>query len=1135
MAVEIKFEGLGDDLLNSIKQIRDQTSGLVTEVEKANNAYKKGADENVKATEKLNDAVGVTAKLVTDLGGKAKSGGVSSLAADADKAKTNINSMATALGKATIASQTLRDYQRQIVADMKRVNDAADKGLITQDQQVEALEGLAEEYGAVATQLTDVDKLVKGLTKELDDQPDKVTALRTQFTQAKNNVAEMIAQFGEFSPEAIKATQEAARLGKELGTINQRVKALEPGAGFRAFGQVAQGIAGGFTAATGALALFGAESDNLQKGLVKIQAALAITQGLNAFFTSFEDGLKNVKILLAATTTAQKAATVATEADIAAKGAQTAATVSGTTATTGLIGALNALKVAALSNPFTAILVAAAVLIGLFISLSDSTKDFAEEITDLEKRMRKLSDAATGKIDFATRLRELDSENKLIEQGGTLQAQREKLERDVEIQRSAIAQKRMVAEAQLMAFQAQAQQVAIELAKAWMSGDEDRIATARKNSQALSANIQAQKNIIEKGEEDLAAIRVKSYGDTLALNKKFADEAKANAEERVKIRRQMGEELVALQRQLSERLREAELQAADPRQRLELERQAAQEEIDEMRQNLLRKIAMIELEKTMTVEAINNLSQAEKDARADALIQEKGIELPKDQQEEVNKLKILAQQEYSRKSIELLREETETKLQLITDGTERERSAFELDLQSRMEALKKAGASSQQVLDFQAAQQDEYAQKARLKELDLQEQIALARIEGQERGAVSEREFTRRIEEQKLIAQEIFAKARLEAIEKDGSLEAEAQRAILEKTLSDIEKAKAKLAEQVPEISIYKLLGINFKDDKEKQEFEQAVASLVSTISGAVNDIYDAQIKQVDQQIDATDQLIADSERRTNELNAQLQREIQDQRDGYASNVDAVKQALAMEKVEQEKALAERKKLIAERQKLARQQAIIDSIVQASSLITAAAQSIAYGAGKGGPVGAIIAIAAMAGVLASFFALKAKVKAASSGESFRYGGQVNDPFIMSGPSHAQGGLGIYNEKTGERIAEAEGNEAMFIVRKENAKHLPMLEAINEGDMARTARLAIAELTGAHGITLEPETVNKMVVMKEQYQTVIHDNTNKNLERDMREIKEEVRGLREDQGGKAHVENGPKGRRVVVKHTERVTR
>ena len=59
--------------------------------------------------------------------------------------------------------------------------------------------------------------------------------------------------------------------------------------------------------------------------------------------------------------------------------------------------------------------------------------------------------------------------------------------------------------------------------------------------------------------------------------------------------------------------------------------QQGQEEIDELQKNLERKLALIELEKTMSVEALQSLTEAERNARADKLVDDGDVSLNSDQ------------------------------------------------------------------------------------------------------------------------------------------------------------------------------------------------------------------------------------------------------------------------------------------------------------------------------------------------------------------------------------------------------------------------------------------------------------------------------------------------------------------------
>lgn len=83
-----------------------------------------------------------------------------------------------------------------------------------------------------------------------------------------------------------KAYQQALeRLGNvrdEIGDLNQTINALNPEGKVQAFANVAGKLAGGFQAATGAAALFGVQSEELEKTLLRVQAATALSQGIQS-------------------------------------------------------------------------------------------------------------------------------------------------------------------------------------------------------------------------------------------------------------------------------------------------------------------------------------------------------------------------------------------------------------------------------------------------------------------------------------------------------------------------------------------------------------------------------------------------------------------------------------------------------------------------------------------------------------------------------------------------------------------------------------------------------------------------------------------------------------------------------------
>ena len=106
-----------------------------------------------------------------------------------------------------------------------------------------------------------------------------VKNFKTQLKEAKNEAQLMVQTFGEFSAEALAAQKKVAELADKMEDFNDRVKALNPDK-FAKVQTIVQGVSRGFQAAQGAMALFGSESEDLQKTLVKVQGAMALADGL---------------------------------------------------------------------------------------------------------------------------------------------------------------------------------------------------------------------------------------------------------------------------------------------------------------------------------------------------------------------------------------------------------------------------------------------------------------------------------------------------------------------------------------------------------------------------------------------------------------------------------------------------------------------------------------------------------------------------------------------------------------------------------------------------------------------------------------------------------------------------------------
>jgi hypothetical protein len=110
---------------------------------------------------------------------------------------------------------------------------------------------------------------------------DNVGKVKQAFRQAQQALNAAQTEFGEFSQEALNAAKYVAQLKDKLGDAKSLVDAFNPDAKFRAFTSSINGVVGGFTALQGIMGLVGSESEDVNKALLKVQSALALSQGLN--------------------------------------------------------------------------------------------------------------------------------------------------------------------------------------------------------------------------------------------------------------------------------------------------------------------------------------------------------------------------------------------------------------------------------------------------------------------------------------------------------------------------------------------------------------------------------------------------------------------------------------------------------------------------------------------------------------------------------------------------------------------------------------------------------------------------------------------------------------------------------------
>jgi hypothetical protein len=120
------------------------------------------------------------------------------------------------------------------------------------------------------------------------NQDQALGTLKKQLREAQQDVQALSDKFGATSEQAVVAAKRAAELKDRIGDAKSLVDAFNPDAKFKALTSSLSGVAGGFSALQGATALFGKENEDLQKSLLKVQSAMALSQGLQAVGESID-------------------------------------------------------------------------------------------------------------------------------------------------------------------------------------------------------------------------------------------------------------------------------------------------------------------------------------------------------------------------------------------------------------------------------------------------------------------------------------------------------------------------------------------------------------------------------------------------------------------------------------------------------------------------------------------------------------------------------------------------------------------------------------------------------------------------------------------------------------------------------
>lgn len=159
----------------------------------------------------------------------------------------------------------------------------------------------------------DVDELqalggLENLNKAVNQTEKQTESLKSQLREATQELIKAQAEFGDYSQAALDAAKKVAGLKDQIQEAKETSQLFDPGAKFAAAtGAIAAG-ANAVQTYQAALGLVGVEGEAVQETLLKVQSAMAFSQGLSSLADSAKD-FKRLSAVAQQYTIVQKALT----------------------------------------------------------------------------------------------------------------------------------------------------------------------------------------------------------------------------------------------------------------------------------------------------------------------------------------------------------------------------------------------------------------------------------------------------------------------------------------------------------------------------------------------------------------------------------------------------------------------------------------------------------------------------------------------------------------------------------------------------------------------------------------------------------------------------------------------------------
>lgn len=967
------------------------------------------------------------------------------------------------LNNMTVEEREATEEGRKLVAETKAI--------------YEEMKRLQEATGKTSLNVGNYSDAAKGLTTQIENQTKQLALLRLEGKQGT-------AEYQQLSKETAILKDAVADATAEIKNMASDTSNLDAVLG------LAAGASGGFAAYTGAMELFGAESEDVQEAQKKLQAAIAITTGVQAI----QNAVQKQSALMLGISRLQMAAL--SKAQVYNR----LVTMQGTKATLAATIAQKAFNLIAAANPYVLLALALVTVVGalvLFASNTDKSVKNQQKLNEAQKvwldyleteatemnrvsnervaqlnrelniaKARNASLSETRKIEDEILAERTKAHNKSVgfygQELDDLEANRAKLKQlnDMLVQLNnakARGDKKVYIDVDLdgkidkvkvdeaiEAVQGQidntgrAVDIAVNLKTEGADLDAERKILAAQRLQENRDAAKAETDILRKAEDARIAL-IKNTFDQQRAQRQAAN-ARAIADIQlqlrtetnltVKARKALNDQIVLLREQLAVDM----IDIANQQRAAELSAQRATQDaqIALMAEGAEKQREQLRVEYERQIQDINTRLETERG-------------LTETQVAELLNQQLLLQQQYAKSLGELNDQITIDQMQAAADRTQlqldaaREGSQEEINLRIQLLQQQRAielAQNRQLAEDVRQSEADinaKYDAEVLKQTTELNQQRALMLFDQTQALEASEFDLIRNSEERKTRFRLAQEKARLQKIlelnKAAGVKMTDAEVKTIENTIAKIDQEIEKSKGDERGNDIYGLFGLNLDDDQ-----KEAISTSVSFAIEQLNSFLDAKVQAADAAVSAADKEVDASQRR-------LDAELEARANGYANNVAMAQKELDQAKKNQEKALKEQ-------QKAQKAQQAIQTIQQIGNLVTASALIWSQ-------LGFPFAIPAIAIMWGSFAAAKIKAaqlsKSANAGGSESYGDGTVE--MLAGGSHQSGDdvdLGTKPDGTRRR---AEGGEFFAVINKRNSRRFrriipDVINSLNRGTFAQ---------------------------------------------------------------------------------------